>query len=165
MMTVNRVDDMVDVYSFENFTEEDLDWKNFASVKRGMYSSNYPNFDIYIPEELAEELREKGVKVKLTEPREPGDTAKYRVNVKINMNYYDPPEVYIRHKGDEKEYLDADSLYILDKKKISYGEMMVKINHNDKSDSFNGLYVNILGVKLRENPFDKKWAEEEYPED
>ena len=159
-MIVKKVED--DVYSFEDFKEEDLDWKNFSAEKRGKFDPAHPNFDIYIPEELANELRECGVNVKLTEPREPGDPAKYRVNVKINMNYYIAPEVYIRRDRGEKEYLTADTLYILDQKVITYGELLVKLNRYDGNTT---LYANVLGVKVRENPFDAKWAEQEFPED
>ena len=159
-MLVSKVEN--DVYSFENFKEEDLTWKNFSAEKRGKFDPAYPNFDIYIPEDLANELREKGVNVKLTEPRDAGDVAKYRVNVKINMNYYREPEVYIRKEHGEKEYLNADTLYILDRKEITYGELLVKLNRNPQSDVAT-LYANVLGVKVMENPFDAKWAEEEYP--
>ena len=158
-MIINKIEE--DVYSFENFTEDDLDWKNFSAEKRGKYEAAHPNFDIYIPEDLANELREKGVNVKLTEPRDAGDTAKYRVNVKINMHYYIEPEVYIR-KGNTKEYLNADTLYILDKKVITYGELLAKLNRNQQNDVAT-LYANVLGVKVMENPFDAKWAEEEFP--
>lgn len=161
-MIVKKIEE--NIYSFEEFTEDDLDWKNFSGEKRGKFAPAHPNFDIYIPEELANELRDEGVRVKLTEPRDQGDQVKYRVNIKVNMDYYVTPEVYIRN-GSDKEYLTEDSLYILDRKTITYGEMIAKLNHNQQTEGVAALYANVLGVKVLANPFDAKWAEEESPED
>ena len=162
-MIINKIEE--DVYSFEDFKESDLKFKNFSSKRVGKYDSLYPNFWIYIPEELADEFKNKNVNVRMVEPYKPEETVKYRVNVKINFDYFKKPEVYIRLKGNEKEYLNEDTVYTLDSKEITYGEMLVKINYNSGDGEYNGLYANILGVKVRENAIDAKFEIEEYPID
>ena len=163
-MIIQKVEN--NVYSFKGFTEEDMDWKNFAGEKKNnsRYAPAHPNFCLYIPEDLANELRDRNVTVKIKEPRNPGDEARYQINLKINMDYYIPPEVYIRKTGLEKEMLGKDDLYILDHKQITYGEMLAKINYNQQTENVGTLYVNLLGVKVRENPFDADWAEQEFPQ-
>lgn len=171
-MIINRIVEGDDVlYSFRDITESDLDWKNFSCIKRSgsSFQPGHPNFNIKIPEDLAFELRDAGVNVIVRDPRDVGGAIEYQVNVKINLDYYRPPEVYIRDwRGEPKHEItkeNSGTLRVFDEKDIVRGEVMARLAPQKNDPSKYSLYATIFGAKLRENPFDAFWADDEHPED
>ena len=173
-MIINRYEEGRDVYySFRDFVDSDLDWKNFSCIKRG--NSNfipaYPNFNIKIPEDLAFELQDAGVNVIVKDPRDVGGAIEYQINIKINLDYFKAPEVYIRNwKGEPKYEItkdNASTLKVFDDKDIVRGEVMVRLApaKNPNSKAKYSLYATIFGGELRRNPFDEYWADDEHPEE
>ena len=151
-----------EVYSVTDFSDDDMDWVNFAAVKRGNFKPNYPTFDLLIPDDFAKELQEKGVHVKINTSKRKGESA-YAINIKINFNYPDPPEVYIRGKHGEKEYYNEDTIYVFDEKwhRFTNGKLMFALNF---SEGYEGTcYAKILEFMERKNPFDEEWPGDEYP--
>ena len=163
MMVIRKVEGEENMYDIRNFTRKDMDWLNFSCEKKGnmKFQPAHPNFDLYIPEDFAMELQAKNAKVTLVPPLKDGDDARYKINIKINFNFYQAPEVYIRESDNSKDYLDRDTIRILDTKPIISGKTMVNISYYD--DNQGSFYANILEVKVRENPYDRELAEQEYP--
>lgn len=150
-----------DVYSVTDFSDDDMDWANFSAAKKGSFQPKYPTFDLLIPDDFADELREKGVHVKINTSKRKGESA-YAINIKINFDYPDPPEVYIRGKHGEKEYFNADTIHTFDSKwrRFTNGKLMFSLNF---SEGYEGTcYANILEFMERKNPFDEEWPDD-YP--
>lgn len=162
-MIIKKFDE--NMYDIRNFARSDMDWVNFSAEKKPnmKYKPGHPNFDLYIPEDFAQELQERNAKVTMVPPYRDGDPVRYKINIKINFDYYQQPEVYIREADGSKDYLDEETIHILDKKNIVSGKALVNLSYKD--DNPGSFYANILEIRVFRNPFDDDLAMMEHPED
>ena len=82
----------------------------------------------------------------------------------INFNSQFRPNIYIIKNG-RKKVLNEDTIGTLDDLYITYGEILVNMYHSSPEKTTG--WVNVLGVEVenRRDPFDYKYADEEFPED
>ena len=145
-------------------------YRNFAGRGDKYNREGDRNFAVLIPdEELANELAEKGWKVKIKPPREEGDVPFMFLPVKVKFNDRGP-NVYLQ-TGDRRNRLNEESIGCLDNIDIvdvdldirPYDWIIQEGTKNEKSGR--SAYLQNILVIQDVDRFAERFASEEYPED
>lgn len=99
-------------------------WRNFSG-RAGRYNKDGArSFTVFLDDNQAEDLRAIGWNVKDTKPRNEDDDIQHYLNVKVNMNSYRPPKIYLVTKK-RKQLLSEDSLSVLDSAEFEKVDLVI----------------------------------------
>lgn len=132
---------------------------NFAGYpSEDRFGSNKRRGNIIIPDaELANELFNRGFKVKATKPR-PGEEEDfeptYYISAMLNYDSPWPPEVYLVSPGAEPVPLDADSVGVIDKAYVLRVRVALNPYENPKT-GIKSMYIKTMYVEqdVADDPF------------
>ena len=138
---------------------------NFAGdPAEDRFGSNKRRGNIIIPDpEMAQELFNRGFKVKATKPR-PGEEEDfeptYYISVRLNYNSPWPPEVYLVSPGAAPVLLDADSVGVVDKAYITKVRVALNPYENLKT-GIKSMYIRTMYVEqdVGNDPFAHIYAD------
>ena len=141
-------------------------FRNFSGAEGRYNMEGKRNFCVVIPDdEQAEAMKEDGWNVKILQPREEGDPAKYYIKVNVNYGSKVPPSIY-KVKGDRVICeLGENHISKLDTKKILHADMSINSYQYDPDKPDVTAYLEEMYVELEDSPFSYRFAEEEYPEE
>lgn len=153
-LTINGITDR-EIRS-RNFKGEE---KKHPITGKTVNSAGYRNFLLYIPEDIAEELKNVGCDVKYTKLRDPNDIAVPYVSV--NVSYYlRAPEAWSCCKGVNTP-LDEAHIHLIDDYDIQnacvtleFGKEKTKIN----GDKYIPLYLSFIKVDIVPNYVREQFA-------
>jgi len=118
------------------------------------------NFQIILPDDVAEKLRDEGWNVRTMDGYEEGDPPEHLLKVKISYKY-GPPKIYLI-KGDRK--LRADERDLADIRRDTCEQIDVIITPsrwvNGKNSGISA-YAKELYAKVKESRFSAKYADYE----
>lgn len=119
-------------------------WKNFAGEQKHYYTKGQYGFTLIIPDaEIAEALQNDknkfgvGWNVKISEPREEGETPFMKLKVKINHDGPRPVDIYLDVNGRVTK-LDRESSRMIDD--INIRSVDLDIAPNDGEGTLGGPY-------------------------
>ena len=88
---------------------------NFRGVPTDYNQNGYKEFNVILPDDIAEELEAKGWNVKHTRPREEGDESVAHIQVRVNFDVSYPPRVWLINADTGKRtMLDDETIGQLD---------------------------------------------------
>lgn len=134
---------------------------NFSGdPSRDRYKSTQRKANVIVPENLARDLIEMGVNVRMTKPREgeeEGFIPVYFVSVNVNFDSKWPPKIYLVSGDNDPVLLDEESIEIIDR--ISVDNVNVILNPHEWTDGVT-LYVRTMYVEqgLNDDPFAARYA-------
>lgn len=134
---------------------------NFSGdPSRDRYKSTQRKANVIVPENLARDLIEMGVNVRMTKPREgeeEGFIPVYFVSVNVNFDSKWPPKIYLVSGDNDPVLLDEESIDIIDR--ISVDNVNVILNPHEWTDGVT-LYVRTMYVEqgLNDDPFAARYA-------
>ena len=115
---------------------------------RTVNSPGYRNFLLFVTEDIAEELKDKGCEVKYTKVQGPNDVPMPYVS--ITVSYYIRPVEACLISNNVMTQLDADHLYTLNN--VDIKNLCIEVEFGKEKTHLNGVkYVPIYAQKL--------WAE------
>lgn len=147
---------------FRDITKEDIVFRNFSGRESDYNPAGKRTFNIILSEEKAEELREKGYRVKMLKPI-PGVEGPDIPSVKVHVSYgYVPPKIYMC-TDTSKVLLDIDTVGNLDAAELVQADIEV-VPYRSKIAKFNadGLFSAYLKTgyfTIQKDPFEEKYAE------
>lgn len=122
--------------------------KKHPETGRTVNSAGRRNFLLYIPEEIAEELKDRGCEVKYTKVRQPNDIPVPYVTVSLSY-YLKPVEAYMISNGVTTP-LDEAHVYMLND--VDFGNLCVELDFGKEKTHQDGTpYIPIFAQKI--------WAE------
>lgn len=137
-------------------------FKNFQGKRTDFNDDGRRNFGVYLDDELADQLKNDGWRVKYLKPKE-DDPEEYKqpwlkVNVKYNM--YPPVAVLITSRGKKK--LTEETIDQLDWSRIKYCDLVISpYNYPAMAGRPAGVsaYLKSIYVTIDEDEFEKKYAD------
>lgn len=153
-ITINGITDR-EIRS-RNFKGEE---KKHPITGKTVNSPGYRNFLLYIPEDIAEELKDHGCDVKYTKLRDPNDVSVPYVSV--NVSYYlKAPEAWSCCKGVNTP-LDEKHIHLIDDYDIAnacmileFGKEKMKMN----GDKYTPLFLSFIKVDIVPNYVREQFA-------
>lgn len=126
---------------------------------RTVNSPGYRNFLLFVTEDIAEELKDRGCEVKYTKVQDPNDIAMPYVSVTVSY-YLKPVEAYLISNGVTTP-LDADRIYMLDN--VDIRNMAVEIEFGKEKVHNNGvkyipLYAQQIWTEIVPSYFAEKYG-------
>lgn len=122
-------------------------------------------FNVILPDDMAEELLDRGWNIKRTKEREEGDPQEYYLPVRINFDSYMPPRVWLINADNGKRtMLDEETIGQLDT--LSSTEITkVNVAVNPSRYNVNGregikAYCQNLMVYFLPDPFEAEYEAE-----
>ena len=139
-------------------------WTNFAGREKENNPAGKRNFCVYIPEDIADQLKADGWNVKMTNDSEEYGGPKPYIQVEVKYGDY-PPKIY-KVTSRNKTLLDEDVIGDLDKDEISKVDLYVSPYHwTVGKKSGIKAYVDRMWVTIEEDDLTRKYAhyDEEEP--
>lgn len=135
-------------------------WPNFAGRETEFNDKGKRNFNWRIDnQELAERLAEDGWNVKIKPPRNEGDEPFIHLAVKVNLDGWNPPNVYLI-SGNNKRKLDAETIGMLDDIAIEKADFDIRAyDYNTPRGSGRAAYLHAARIVQR---IDRFSADEDY---
>ena len=126
---------------------------------RTVNSPGYRNFLLFVTEEIAEELKDRGCEVKYTRVQDPNDVAMPYVSVTVSY-FLKPVEVCLISNG-VPTMLDADHVYTLNN--LDYKNVCLELEFGKEKTHLNGtkyvpVYAQKIWVEVTPNYFNEKYA-------
>lgn len=143
-------------------------FRNFAGRAQRFNDEGKRNFCVFIDdEETAQRMIADGWTVKIMEPRDETEEARYFIKVHVNFESKNPPLIVMR-KGRNNIELDAETVGRLDSADITYIDL--EISPDDYGTRRGGEpaisgYVKEMYVTIAESRFAAKYAAKEAPEE
>lgn len=139
-----------------------LIFKNFQGKKTDYNDEGNRNFGVLLDDELAEELKREGWRVKYLRPR-PDDPDQYEqpwLSVKIKFNPFPPIVTLINSRGKKK--LDAETIDQLDWSIIRNCDLIIRpYNYPSVKGRPAGVsaYLKAIYVTIAEDEFERKYSD------
>ena len=138
---------------------------NFSGKETKYNQIGAKEFNVVLPDDIAEDLKDRGWNVKQTTPREEGDPPVYHLPVRINFDSYYPPRVWLINADNGKRVmLDDDTVGQLDSlssAEITKVNIVVNPSHYDNNGR-KGIkaYCQNLMVYFLPDPFEAEYEAE-----
>ena len=133
-------------------------FRNFRGEKRKYNDEGKRNFNLALnlEEEVIEELRSTGLRIKELPPRddEYGDAPTYFVKVNVAFGQY-PPELYLV-SGNKMKELTKQELGLLDGARFSNVDLIIRTYHKDEESTT--LYLQKGYFTIEQDPITAKYA-------
>lgn len=139
-----------------------LIFKNFQGKKTDYNDEGNRNFGVLLDDELAEELKREGWRVKYLRPR-PDDPDQYEqpwLSVKIKFNPFPPIVTLINSRGKKK--LDEETIDQLDWSIIRNCDLIIRpYNYPSVKGRPAGVsaYLKAIYVTIAEDEFERKYSD------
>ena len=126
-------------------------WSNFRGIGSRYNAEGCRNFDLIIPDDMAEQMKADGWNVKQTAGND-RFPAQYYVNVNISWAKYPPSVDFITSRG--RTTIDEEVIGELDTAEIERMDMAINLSYRKKDDGSTGIkgYVQTMDVWLYEDP-------------
>ena len=126
---------------------------------RTVNSPGYRNFLLFIPDEIAEELKDRGCEIKYTKIQDPNDIAVPYVSVTVSY-YLKPVEACLISNG-VPTMLDADHIQTLDN--VDFKNVCIEIEFGKEKTHLNGvkyipIFLQKIWAEVVPNYFSEKYA-------
>lgn len=108
-------------------------WRNFSGQVTDVNRTGDRKFNIFLPQDLAEHMKELGWYVKYKDPYREGDDGTYFIEVNVSWKK-NPPVIKLISSDGTSCYLDEDNVDILDSTDIQYATVEL----NPYNWEFNG---------------------------
>lgn len=140
-------------------------FRNFSGTPSQYNREGDRNFAVVIPtQEDADRLLEDGWNVKIRAPREDGEEPFRYLPVKVKFNDWGPLVKIVN--GRKQVELDERSISSLDRLNIVSVDMDIRpYDWEMRGNSGRTAYLQKMYVKYQEDRFERRYAEEEYPEE
>lgn len=150
----------------DGITDREVRSRNFGGAEkkdkvtgRTVNSPGYRNFLLFVTEEIAEELKDRGCEVKYTKVQDPNDVAMPYVSVTVSY-FLKPVEAYLISNGVTTP-LDAEHIYTLDN--VDIRNMAVQIEFGKEKIHQNGvkyipLYAQQIWTEIVPSYFAEKYG-------
>lgn len=149
------------------FDGVDILFRNFRGAAGQYNNEGDRNFCMFLDDDVANELSSSGWNVRTLRSRDPEETPKRYIRVKVNFDRI-PPEVLLVEDGAITE-LTADTVSIIDN--IPYTDILnvdVVVNASDYGTR-NGrepaytAYLRKMAITIESDDFDRKYKKEDVP--
>lgn len=148
-----------------NIENARLVFKNFAGEETKFNRAGDRNFCVFIDDaEMAQALIEDGWNIRILQPRDEGDEARYYI--KVSVSYKAAPPKIIMITGKKKTSLNEETIESLDYAEIKIADLIIRPYEwevNGKSGT--KAYLKTLYVTIEEDEFANKYADLESPEE
>ena len=126
-------------------------WSNFRGLGSRFNAEGNRNFDLIIPDEMAEEMRADGWNIKQTRGSDEYP-AEYYTNVNISWAKFPPSVNFITSRGETA--VDESVIGQLDTAEIERMDIAINLSYRKKDDGSTGIkgYVQTMDVWLYEDP-------------
>ena len=147
--------------------DADLRWCNFKGEKKQYNKAGDRNFVIIIkdPDEAAQ-YKSEGWNLSLNKKRDPDDPDEWKLKVKVNFDYYDPPKIFmISSRSGKKTRLNEDTVECLDYADIVTADVELDPYDWENAEGDSGItaYLKTAYVTIEEDPFAHKYDMDEEP--
>ena len=141
-------------------------WPNFSGRETQFNDKGKRNFSWRIEgSDLADRLVNDGWNVKIKPPREEGDEPFMHLAVKVNLEGWNPPNVYLV-SGNVTRKLDADTIGILDDIDIIKADFDIRAyDYDTPRGSGRAAYLHAMRVVQRVDRFSVEEDERDLPFD
>ena len=139
---------------------------HFSGKEDDFHRSGERDFHVLIPDsEIADALVKNGWNVNIKPPREEGDTPFMKLKIKVNVNSFRPPKVYLV-SGNKMNELDEETIGMLDSIDIRSADLDIRPYHSRvQGVEYQTAYLSAIRVYQELDRFAAEYAEEEAPEE
>lgn len=137
----------------------EIRFRNFKGEEGKFNPKGRRNFCVFLPDDFAEDLEEKGWNVKWLEPKDDRDADRQAyLQVGVTFDVYPPQIVLI--SGGRKTLLNEETIGILDWAEIEKADLIIR-PYNWEVNGRKGIkaYVKALYVTLVEDEFEAKYRD------
>jgi hypothetical protein len=103
-------------------------WRNFGGAEGQFNRAGERQFNLRLPDELAEHLKSQGYNVRTRDPREDGDDPLHRLEVAVEYDKGTPPMVYYI-VGGQRTLLDRETVGLIDSSIIEKADIIISPYH------------------------------------
>lgn len=135
-----------------------LIYRNFAGAAKTFNAKGLRNFNVIIPNDIANVLLSDGWNIKYDEPKEEGDVARARLKVAVRFDNFPPKIWLITDKG--KTMLDEETVGLLDDAEIKSVDLKITAStgiRTDNNEPYVKAYLAKMFVRLSENDLESKY--------
>lgn len=150
----------------DGIVDREVRSRNFAGEEkkdrvtgRTVNSPGYRNFLLFVPEDIAEELKDHGCEVKYTKVSDPNDIAVPYVSITVSY-YLKPVEACLISNGNPT-MLDEAHIYTLDN--VDFKNVCIAIEFGKEKTHLNGtkyipIFLQKIWAEVVPNYFDEKYG-------
>lgn len=138
-----------------------MNFRNFRGIDRGKYPTSYPNFAVYVPEELVPEMLKDDWDIHEDNYHiAEGEPPRHYINVKVRFNSENEalqPQIFVNSNGKLTK-LDKDTLGRLDYDEIEHVDLRVNGSYSERNGKRYG-YASRMVVDIKPDWFDQKYGD------
>lgn len=132
-------------------------FRNFSGRETMYNSEGDRNFSVLLDKETAENLKERGWRVKQLKPRDDEEEGDYHLKVTVNYKKGRPPRVVLITSKERTE-LGADEVSIIDAADIEKADVFLNGWWSDMAGGGYSAFLKTAFITLREDELEQMYA-------